>query len=92
MPKKLITAKEIAGKYYIVYKENVPADKIADEETIIGRIDRLTDYLARAKTSIRAMDVCRSSYSGYLPSSRAAFVEREFLARVRRIVDLEYLE
>lgn len=90
MPRKLTTVKERAGKYYLVYDEHLPPRQIADEETIVRRMERLIDYLAQAKTAFRAMDVCRSSHSGYLPSSRAAFVEREFFARIQRIMELEF--
>ena len=92
LPRKIITVKERERKYYLVYDAHLPADQIADEETIVSRMDRLIDYLAQAKTAILAMDICRSSHSGYLPSSRAAFVEREFLARIRRIMDLEFVK
>lgn len=92
LPRKLVVAKEIEGKYYLVYKEHISAPNIADEETIVGRMEKLIDYLAQAKTAIRAVDVCRSSYSGYLPKSRADFVEREFFARIRRILDLDFWE
>lgn len=92
LPRKVITVKEREGKYWLVYKENLSRSHIASEETIIRRMDRLIDYLAQAKMAFRAMDVCRSSYSGYLPSSRAAFVEHEFFTRIRRIMDLEFWE
>lgn len=92
IPRKLATVKERAGKYYLVYDEHLPPSQIADEETIVSRMDRLMEYLAPVKEAILAVDVCRSSHSGYLPRSRAAFVEREFFARLRRIMDLEFLE
>ncbi|SEH33115.1 UPF0489 family protein [Selenomonas sp. KH1T6] len=92
LPKKVVNAKEQEGKYWLVYKEHLSTPQIASEETIVRRMDKLIDYLAQAKMAFRAMDVCRSSHSGYLPSSRAAFVEREFFARIQRIMELEFWE
>ena len=90
LPRRNVKAAERDGKYYLVYKKYQSPRKLDDEETIISRIDRLLEYLARARTAIRAVDVCRSSRSGYLPGSRAAFVEREFLARLGKILDLDF--
>ena len=92
LPRRTATVSERDGKYYLVYKKYESLQRIDDEETIVRRMDRLLEYLARGRTAIRAVDVCRSSYSGYLPKSRAAFVEREFLARLGKILDLEFWE
>lgn len=90
-PRKLIKAARQGEKYYLVYREHLSPPPLPDEETIARRIRHLMAYLEASGVRPSAIDICRSSYSGYLPRSRAAFVEREFLAGLARVWKLEIL-
>lgn len=90
-PRKLIKAVKQDGKYYLVYNEYLSPPPLPDEETITLRIRHLIAYLEATGARPLAIDICRSSYSGYLPRSRAAFVEREFLKELSRVWELEFL-
>ncbi len=92
LPRRLLHVKADAGKYYLVYREHFLPPGLADEETIVRRIERLLAYLAASGAVPMAIDICRSSFSGYLPHDRAAFVEREFLSRLSEVMELEFLQ
>lgn len=83
LPKKYITAKRIEGRCYLVYKESLERDSIPGEDLIKKRIDRLFAWLDRCRIVPDAVDICRSSFSGYLPSERAGFTEAEFIKRLK---------
>ena len=91
LPKKLIKVEEQGGKYYLFYKEYISPPRIPDEEAIALRIRRLFSYLEASGVKPAAIDICRSSYSGYLPKSRAAFVEKEFLDGLSKWQETEFL-
>ena len=90
-PRKLVKAVKQGGKYYLVYSEHLSPPPLPDEETIALRIRRLMAYLEASGVRPSGIDICRSSYSGYLPRSRAAFVEREFLTGLAGVWELEIL-
>lgn len=91
-PIKYVKAAEHGGRYYLEYKENRAQDKRPDDERIIKRMDRLFEWFVRIGLKPSAIDVCRSSYSGYLPRDRADFVEREFMKRLKQTYDTELLK
>ncbi|MBQ7704565.1 MAG: UPF0489 family protein [Selenomonadaceae bacterium] len=91
LPRKLLTFKEEGGRYFLVYEENLSRKPLPTEEKILQRIDRLINYFLKVKLKPAAVDICRSSYSGYLPAERAAFVEKNFLAKLGAVMDLKFL-
>ena len=92
LPRKILKIEERSGKYFIIYKENLKPRPPTSEEIIIKRIDRLMNYFVNLNLKPKAIDICRSSYSGYLPRQRAEFVEREFIKKLNKIMDLNLLE
>ena len=68
LPRKLFMIEECNGKYFIIYREHLKPRPPTSEEIIINRIDRLINYFMKLEIKPRAIDICRSSYSGYLPS------------------------
>ena len=91
VPRKFLTARELDGRYWLVYEEHTARNKLPTEERIVKRIDRLIKYLLDRQIKPKAIDICRSSYSGYLPKERAEFVEREFLSRLGRLFELKFI-
>lgn len=92
LPKKLLNFYEDGGKYFMVYRENLNRNILPSEEKIISRIDKLMNYFTKIKLKPAAIDICRSSYSGYLPTERADFVEKTFLDKLSEIFDLKNIE
>ena len=91
LPRKLLTFEEDGGKYFMVYRENLKRNALPSEEKIISRIDRLINYFSKIQLQPAAIDICRSSYSGYLPAERADFVEKNFVAKLGEIFNLDFL-
>lgn len=91
LPRKLISAEEEAGKYYLVYRENYAPEPQVSEETIVRRIDRLVNRLGISGVRPAAIDICRSSYSGYLPAYAAEFTEKKFCERLSELYEIEYI-
>lgn len=91
VPRKFVTVRELDGRYYLEYKENLARNKLPTEERIIKRIVRLLEYMRERSIIPKAIDICRSSYSGYLPKERASFVEKEFLMRLDALFELQYV-
>jgi len=90
-PRKLVFAKEDNGRYFLVYRENYRREPSVSNERIIKRIDCLLEWLDKTKVFPKAIDICRSSYSGYLPSDKAEFVEKNFLKRLGELYSLEFI-
>lgn len=91
LPRKILTFEEDGGKYFMVYRENLKRNILPSEEKIVSRIDRLIKYFSKVQLQPAAIDICRSSYSGYLPSERSEFVEKTFIAKLGEVFDLEFL-
>ena len=91
VPKKLMVPQEIDGRYYMVYEEHTERNALPTEERIVKRIVRLLEYMRERSIQPKAIDICRSSYSGYLPKERAAFVEKEFLSRLGALFEMQFL-
>ena len=91
LPKKLLSVSCEDGRFFLEYREKYPQTPSASDKRILERIDRLLHWLAGTKVTPRAIDVCRSSYSGYLPSDKAEFVEKNFLKRLEEIYELSYI-
>ena len=88
LPKKCFEVEQFQNKYFLVYKQYMKPDPIADEATIVNRINNLVNYLKQLELRPKVIDICRSSYSGYLPQPRAAFVEKELLKRLSSVLDI----
>lgn len=82
IPKKLVRAVEEDGRYFLQYSESIARDPLPSERTITRRVDRLFRWLEERDVMPAAIDVCRSSYSGYLPAERAKLVEELFFDRL----------
>ncbi len=91
LPRKFLTFKEDGGRYFLVYAENLNRNPLPSEEKILKRIDRLIKYFVQVKLKPAAIDICRSSYSGYLPAERASFVEKNFIEKLGAVMDLKFL-
>ena len=91
VPRKFFVPQEIDGRYWLVYEEHSARNKLPTEERIIKRIDRLINYLLDRSIKPKAIDICRSSYSGYLPKERAAFVEENFVSRLASAFELKFI-
>lgn len=79
LPRRLLTAIEEDGHYYLEYSEPLEPAVIASEELIQKRMTRFFQWLKKQPWEPRMVSVCRSAHSGYLPRCRAAFVEEQFL-------------
>lgn len=88
LPKKMITAEEHDGRYYLIVREYFGRTPLPDEERILKRIDRFFVWLKETGVTPKAIDICRSSKSGYLPAERAEFVEAQFMERLKREFDV----
>lgn len=91
LPRKLLFVKEENGKYYLVYRENYSPGAQVSEETIAMRIERLAERLIISGAMPSAIDICRSSYSGYLPAYAAEYTEKKFCECLSRVYDIEYI-
>lgn len=85
LPRKLLTAVEDNGHYYLEYSEPLEAAATANEDRIQKRIDRFFQWLSQQSWQPRFITICRSAHSGYLPRSRAAFVEERFLRGLNQL-------
>ncbi len=72
--------------------EGGPRDPLPSDGLILKRIDRLIGYLNDQGVLPKAIDVCRSSISGYLPAEKAAFVEENFMKRLGELYSLQIVE
>ena len=88
VPKMYFHGEERDGRYFLVYRECAKPDPLPAEERVQKRIDRFLDWLSKTGVQPKAVDICRSARSGYLPSQRAAFVEERFLKGLRELYDL----
>lgn len=88
LPKRCVRGEERDGRYYLVYSENIAPDPLPTEDKIQKRIDRLLNWLSDTGVEPKAIDVCRSAKSGYLPAQRAAFVEERFLKGLGELYSL----
>ena len=92
LPKKLIFPVESCGRYYLEYRETGPEYKPVSRERIDKRIDRLFNWFEKTGVTPAAIDVCRSSYSGYLPADTAAYTEDAFFGRLSSFCEVERID
>ncbi|MDO5391067.1 MAG: UPF0489 family protein [Eubacteriales bacterium] len=90
MAKRIMQAEIRDGKYYLNCVSGKERDIIPDKEKMIGRIERVINWLSENQICPAAIDICRSAHSGYLPSEEAKFVEEEFLHRLGKLYDLKF--
>lgn len=91
LPARVFTVTESDGKYYIEYREHLERDPLPIDKMIILRMNHLFDWFEKLRLRPRAIDICRSDISGYLPAEKAAFVEAEFRKRLEEHFDVEYI-
>ena len=89
MPKRYLYAMEEDGRYWLVFEENTEREPLPSEEMIEKRVDRLFRWLKKTKVTPAAIDICRSSVSGYLPAGRAEFVEKTFIEKLHEAYDVK---
>lgn len=92
LPVKLLSVEEENRRFYLVYREQIAPDKEPDEARIVKRMDRLFQWFQAIDLQPAAIDVCRSSFSGYLPQTKAAFVEEQFMKRLCRQYDVDMVQ
>lgn len=91
LPKLLVKAREIDGRYYMVYEEHASRDTLPSEERISRRIDRLISWLEATGVVPDAIDVCRSSLSGYLPAERAEYTEQALMNKLGELYQIDII-
>ena len=89
IPIKYVKAVEEDGRFYLEYKEHIAPNKRPSDERILKRMDKLLEWVKSMELNIAAIDVCRSSYSGYLPADKAQLVESEFMKRLAQTYEIE---
>ena len=88
---RIIDVTEEDGKYWVCFVSHYPMDQIPDDEKILRRMDRLFFYFDKTGLRPSAIDICRSAKSGYLPSQKAEFVEKNFFLRLESMYPIEYI-
>ena len=97
-PLRLLPARTVkpqvvgGGRYYLAFLEGLPRDPLPSDRLILKRIERLISYLGDQGVLPKAIDVCRSFISGYLPAEKAAFVEESFMKRLGELYPLQMVE
>jgi hypothetical protein len=91
LPKRLLQAEEEAGRYYLVYEEQVPQNEPPDQERMLKRMDRLLGWLRECGIEPKVIDICRSRYSGYLHSSAYPWLEEELIERLGKNMDIKIM-
>lgn len=92
LPARTVRPRVVGGRCYLAFLEGVPRDPLPSDRLILRRIDRLISYLDDQGVFPKAIDVCRSSISGYLPAEKAAFVEESFMRRLSELYPLQMIE
>lgn len=92
LPKRLLQAEEEGGRYYLVYEEHVSQNEPPTRERMAKRMDNLVGWLAECGIRPKAIDICRSRYSGYLHSSAYPWLEEELIQRLRKNMDIEIMD
>ncbi len=77
LPRRLIKAKEMDGRFFIIYEEPPVYEKEADWERIEKRMERFFEWLKKERFCPKLITICRSAKSGYLPQKYAALVEEK---------------
>ena len=91
LPRRLLKAEEIDGKFYLRYEEPAILEKKADEAKIRKRIEHFTEWLKKMEWQPQMITICRSAHSGYLPAEYAQFVEEQLKTGLEHIYkNLEY--
>lgn len=87
-----IKMREEGGRFFLYlknYQEAAPTPLRVSEETIVARLDRFAEFLARNHIQPQIIDIARSRFSGYTPSDQWAFIERQLLERLAALYPLE---
>ena len=77
--------------YYLEYREYVPRQKPATWERIDKRMDQLFSWFSAIELSPAAIDICRSTHSGYQPAEQSAYVEECFFRRLGEMYPIEII-
>lgn len=91
LPKRLLRAEEEAGGYYLVYEEHIPRKEPPARERILKRMDKLLGWFVECGLEPKAIDICRSRCSGYLPAGVHPWLEEEFIQKLRKMMDIEIM-
>ncbi len=89
VPRKILKILNIDDKYYIEYKENFTQSKIADESKIIKRVENLCNWLKQNDIYPELINICRSRYSGYTPTSMWKITEDILLEHLQKMYNIE---
>ena len=92
LPARTVKPRVVEGRYYLTFPEGVPRDPLPSDGLISRRIDRFISYLGKQDVVPKAIDICRSSISGYLPAEKAAFVEENYMKRLGDLYPLQMIE
>lgn len=92
LPRLLLEMVEEDGRYYMEYREKFQPDKLPEKERMIKRMDRLLGWLTDRNIRPAVIDICRSRYSGYLPSKVFPWVEETFLQKLEACMDIERMD
>lgn len=91
-PLKFITSniytKELDGQYYYVinhYPKVYPSGRLVDEEVVLERIEKLTEYLHKNKIIPQIITICRSRHSGFTPEKQWRFIESHLTSALKSI-------
>ncbi len=91
LPRRLLKAEEVDGKFYLRYEEPAIPEKKSDETKIQKRIERFLEWLEKMEWQPKVITICRSAQSGYLPAEYVQFVEELLKAGLEHIYkELEY--
>lgn len=85
LPRRLLKAEEISGKYYLRYEEPIIYEKKAEEAKIQKRINKFLEWLEKMEWQPKVITICRSAHSGYLPANYALFVEEQLKTGLEHI-------
>ena len=89
LPRRLLTASEVDGRFYLTYQEPDTFETQADAERVEKRIHRFLEWLKQADIQPCMIDVCRSARSGYLPADWAEFVEGKVMEGLAALYEME---
>ena len=88
-PRRLLRIVSEENRHYLEYKEYDITPPLADVQHIIKRVERLCNWLKENNIRPALIDICRSRYSGYTPSSRWKLVEDILLEHLEKLYPLQ---
>jgi hypothetical protein len=88
---KIEAVKKDDRYYYVLnrYNEQYPTTLKVDNKTISNRINEFVNCLNTKQIIPVAIDICRSRFSGYTPCDQWDFIEKNLLAELHKIFNIE---